>query len=79
LLVRCLLIVAYPGNIKKVTKDWVDEDREGGGRQRSLERVGREKMRVSRKGEEGEDEDRVGRGKMRVTRKGLGSRVMKIG
>jgi hypothetical protein len=50
-----LLIIAYPGNIKKVTKDWVDEDNEGGGRQGSLERVGRVKMRAS--GKVGEEED----------------------
>jgi len=45
-----LSIIAYPGNIKKVTKDWVDEDGEGGGRKGSLERVGRGKRGVTRKG-----------------------------
>ncbi len=35
-----------------------------------MNRIGRGKMRVSRKGGEGDDEDRVRRGKMRVSRKG---------
>jgi hypothetical protein len=36
-------------------------------------------MRVSRKGEEGDDEDRVGKGKMRVSIGGWAGGMMKKG